>query len=154
MTFFSQSGLGATEHKQIHQPSVCICYCCSVAMSCLTLCDPMDCSTPSFLVLHYLPECSNSCPLNQWCHPTILSSVIPFASCFYSFLASGSFLISQLFASGGQRIGVSASTSVLPMTTQHWFPLGWSGLISLLSKGLSRVFSNTTKESSPTPQKH
>ena len=88
--------------------------------------------------------CSNSCPLSQWCHPTISSFVIPFSSCIYSFPASGSFLISQLFASGGQSIGVSASVSVLPMNIQDWFPLGLTGLISLLSKGLSRVFSNST----------
>ena len=86
--------------------------------------------------------CSNSCPLSQWCHPTISSSVIPF-SCLQSFPASGSFLMSQLFASGGQRIGVSASASVLPMNIQDRFPLGLTGLISLQSKGLSRVFSNT-----------
>ena len=88
--------------------------------------------------------CSNSCPLNRWCHPTISSSVVPFSSCFQSCPASGSFTMSQLFASGGQRIGVSASTLVLPMNIQDWFPLGWTGWISLLSKGLSRVFSNTT----------
>ena len=87
---------------------------------------------------------SNPCPLSQWCHPTISSSVIPFSSCLQSFPASGSFQMSQLFASGGQNVGVSASTSVLPMNTQDWFPLGWTGWISLQSKGLSRVFSNTT----------
>ena len=87
---------------------------------------------------------SNSCPLSQWCHPTISSSVVPFSSCPQSFLTSGSFQMSQLFAWGGQSIGVSASTSVLPMNTQDWFPLGWTGWISLQSKGLSRVFSNTT----------
>ena len=95
---------------------------------------------------------SNSCPLNQWCHPTIsspsvipfLSSVIPFSSCPLSFPASGSFQMSQLFTSGGQSIGVSASTSVPPMNSQDWSPLGWTGWISLQSKGLSRVFSNTT----------
>ena len=87
---------------------------------------------------------SNSCPLSQWCHPTISSSVVPFSSRLQSFPASESFQMSQLFASGGQSIGVSASTSVLPMNIQCWFPLGWTGWISLLSKGLSRVFSNTT----------
>ena len=86
----------------------------------------------------------NSCPLTRWCHPTISSSVIPFSSCPQSFPASGSFQISQLFESGGQSIGVSASTSVLPMNTQDWSPLGWTGWISLQSKGLSRVFSKTT----------
>ena len=85
----------------------------------------------------------NPCPLNQWCHPAISSSVVPF-SCLQSFTASWSFPMSQLFASGGQSIGVSASTSVLPMNTQDWSPLGWPGWISLQSKGLSRVFSNTT----------
>ena len=88
--------------------------------------------------------CSNSCPLSQWCHPTISSSVVPFSSCLQSFPASGSFLRSQFFASGGQDIGAYASASVLPMNIQVWFPLGLNGLISLLSKGLSRVFSNTT----------
>ena len=86
----------------------------------------------------------NPGPLSQWCHPTISSSVIPFSSCLQSFPASGSFQMSQLFASGGQRIGVSASTSVLPMNTKDWSPLGWTGWTSLQSKGLSRVFSNTT----------
>ena len=86
----------------------------------------------------------NSCPLSGWCHPTISSSVIPFSSHLQSFPAPGSFQMSQLFASGGQSIGVSASTSVLSMNTQDWFPLGWTGWISLLSKGLSRVYSNTT----------
>ena len=88
--------------------------------------------------------CSNWCPLSQWCHPTISSSVIPFSSCPHSFPASGSFQMSQLFASGGQSIGVSASTSVLPMNTKDWSPSEWIGWISLQSKGLSRVFSNTT----------
>ena len=82
--------------------------------------------------------------LNWWCHPTISSSVIPFSSCLQSFLASGSFPRSQFFTSGGQSIGVSASASVLPMNIQDWFPLGLTGLISLQSKALSRVFSNTT----------
>ena len=86
----------------------------------------------------------NPCPLSQWCHPTIPSSVVPFSSCSQSFPASGSFPMSQLFALGGQNIGVSASTSVLPMNTQDWSPLGWTGWISLQSKGLSRIFSNTT----------
>ena len=86
----------------------------------------------------------NSCPLSRWCHPTISSSVIPFSSCLQSFPASGSFQMSQLFASGGQSIGVSASTLVLPVNTQDWSPLGWTGWISLQFKGLSRVFSNTT----------
>ena len=87
---------------------------------------------------------SNSSPFSQWCHPTISSSVVPFSSHLQSFLATGSFQMSQLFASGGQIIGVSASASVFPMNIQDWFPLGWTGWISLLSKGFSRVF--------PTPQ--
>ena len=86
----------------------------------------------------------NPCPSSQWCHPTISSSVVPFSSCLQSFPASGSFQMSQLFTSGGQSIRVSASTSVLSMNTQDWCPLGWTGWISLQSKGLSRVFSNTT----------
>ena len=88
--------------------------------------------------------CSNSCPSSQWCHPTISSSIIPISSCLQSFPASGSFPMSWFFASGGQSIGVSASASVLPMNIQDWLPLGWTGWISLQSKGLSRVFSNTT----------
>ena len=87
---------------------------------------------------------SNWCPLSQWCHPTISSSVIPLSSCFQSFPASESFPMSEFFASGGQSIGVSAAASVLPMNTQEWFPSGWTGWISLQSKGLSRVFSNTS----------
>ena len=87
---------------------------------------------------------SNSCPLSWWCHQTVSSSVVPFSSCLQSFPASGSFQMSQLFASGGQSIGVWASASVLPMNTQDWSLLGWTGWISLQSKGNSRVFSNTT----------
>ena len=86
----------------------------------------------------------NPCPLTWWCHPTISSSVVPFSSCPQSFPASGSFQMSQLFASGGQSIGVSPSTWVLPMNTQDWFPLGLTGWISLQFKGLSRIFSDTT----------
>ena len=87
---------------------------------------------------------SNSCPSSWWCHPTISSSLVPFSFCLQSFPASGSFQMSQFFTSGGQSIEVSASASVLPMNTQDWSPLGWTGWISLQSKGLSRVFSNTT----------
>ena len=89
--------------------------------------------------------CSNSCPLSWWCHPTFLSSVIPFFSCFESFPTSGAFLRTWLFAWVGQSIGVSASASVLPMNIEDWFPLGWTGWVSSQSKGLSRVFSNTTQ---------
>ena len=85
--------------------------------------------------------CSNSWPLSRWCHPTISSSVVPFSSCLQSFSASGSFPLSHFFTSGGQSIGVSASAFVLPMNIQDWFPLGWTSLISLQSKGLSGVFS-------------
>ena len=117
----------------------------SVAQSCPTLCDPMNWQ-------HARPPCpsptpgvhSNSCALSPWCHPAISSSVVPFSSCPQSLPASGSFPMSQLFAWGGQSIGVSALASVLPMNTQDWSPLGWTGWISLQSKGLSRVFSNTT----------
>ena len=118
-------------------------YCCSVVKSCPTLCDPMDYSIPDFPVFHYLSVCSNSCPLSLWCHPTISSSVAPFSSCLQSFPESGSFSMSWLFASSGQSIGALAS--VLLMNIKDWFPLGLTGLISLQSKGLSRV-------SSPTPQ--
>ena len=88
--------------------------------------------------------CSNSCPLSWWCHPTTSSPVTPFSSCPQSFPASGTFQMSQLFASGGQSTGVSALASVLPMNIQDWFPLERTGWISLKSKGLSGVFSNTT----------
>ena len=86
----------------------------------------------------------NSCSLSRWCHPTILSSAVPFSSRLLSFPASGSFPVSQLFTSGGQSIGVSASASVLPMNTPDWSPLRWTGWVSLQSKGISKVFSNTT----------
>ena len=120
----------------------------SVQFSCLVKADPLQPHEPQ----HARPPCpsstpevySNSCPLSQWCHAAISSSVVPFSSCLQSFPASGSFQMSQLFASGGQQIGVSASASVLPMNIQDWSPLGWTGWITLQSKGLSRVFSNTT----------
>ena len=161
------------ELKKYHKnKSMC---CCSVTQSSLTLCNPMDCSTPGFPVHHQFPEFtqtqvhwvgdaiqpshplsspsppafnlsqhqspslshggfSNSFPLSQWCHPAISSSVAPFSSCPQSFPASGSFPMSQLFALGGQNIGASAS--VLSVNIQGWFPLGLTGSISLLSKGL------------------
>ena len=117
----------------------------SVAHLCPTLCNPMNRSMPGLPVHHQLPESTQTHVhwLSQWCHPTISSSVIPF-SCLQSFPASGSFQMSQLFASGGQSIGVSALASVLPVNTQDWSSLGWTGWISFQSKGLSRVFSNTT----------
>ena len=113
-----------------------------VTQSCPALCDPVNCSTPCPSPTPGVYP--NPCPSNWWCHPTISSSVVPFSSSPPSFPASGSFQMSQLFAPGGQTIRVSASTSVLPMNTQDWFPLGWNIWISLQSKGLSRVFSNTT----------
>ena len=129
-------------HHDYHliQVSLCSCLFSSVAQSCLTL-------WPHGLQ-HARPPCpiptprvySNSCPSSQSCHPTISSFVIPFSSYLQSFPASGSFQMSQFFTSGGQNIGVSASASVLPMNIQDWFPLGWTGWFSLLSKGLSRVF--------------
>ena len=116
-----------------------------VAQSCPTLCDPKNRNTPR-------PPCpsptpwvySNSCPSSRSCHPAISSSVVPFSSCPQSLPASGSFPMSQLFAWGGQSIGASALASVLPMDSQDWSPLEWTSWISLQSKGLSRVFSNTT----------
>ena len=102
----------------------------------------MNCSTPGLPVHHHLPEFTQTHihrPSSQWCHLAISSSVIPFSSCPQSFPASGSFPMTQLFTWGGQSIGVSASTSVFPMNTQVWSPLGWTGWISLQSKGLSRV---------------
>ena len=115
----------------------------SAAQSCPTLCNPMNRSTPGLPVHHQLLEFTQLMSIESRCHLTISSSVVPF-SCLQSLPASGSFQMSQLFASGGQNIGVSASTSVLPMNTQYWFPLGWTGWISLQSKGLSGVFANTT----------
>ena len=123
----------------------------SVAQSCPTLCDPMNRSTPGLPVHYQLPEfmCIKSvhaisCASSRWWHPAISSFVISFSSCPQYLPASGSCPMSQLFAWGGQSIGVSASTSVLPMNIQDWSPLEWSGWISLQSKRLSRVFSNTT----------
>ena len=130
--------------------------------SCPTLCNPIDSSPPGssvhgifqarvleWVAIAFCPSptpqvYSNSCPLSWWCHPTISSSVIPFSSHLQSFPASGSFQISHFFKLGGQSTGVSASPSVLPMNIQDWLPLGWTGWIPLLSKGHSRVFSNTT----------
>ena len=118
----------------------------SAAHSCPTLRKPMNHSTPGLPVHHQLPEFTQTHVhwVSRRCHPAISSSVVPFYSYPQSLPASGSFRMSQLFAQGGQRIGVSASASVLPMSTQDWSPLGWTGWISLQSKGLSRVFFNTT----------
>ena len=124
----------------------------SVTQSCLILCDPMDWSMPGLPVHHQLLKFTQTHvhwvgdaiqPSSHY-HPTISSSLVPFSSRLQSFPASGSFQMSQLFTSGGRSIGVSASASVLPMNIQDWFPLGWTGWISLLSKGLSRIFSNIT----------
>ena len=115
-----------------------ICCCCSIAKSCLTLCDPVDKQHIKLPCPSLSPgACSNSCPLSWWCHPIISSSVVPL-SCNQSFPASGSFSKSRLFTSCGQNTGVSASASVLPMSIQGLFPLGLTGLISLLSKSLSK----------------
>ena len=121
---------------------------CSIQFSCSVVSNPLwlhglqhsrlPCQSPN------PGACSNSCPLGQWSHSTISSSVIPFSSCLQSFPASGFFSVSQFFISGSQSIGVSASASVLPMNIQDWYPLRWTGWISLQSKGLSRVFSSTT----------
>ena len=108
----------------------------------------MDCSTPHFPVLCYLQSLLKSMSLNRWCHPTVSSSVTQVSSCLQSFPASGSFPRSQFFTWGGQSIGVSTSASVLPMNIQDWFPLGWTDLISLQSKGLSRVLFNTSLKAS------
>ena len=116
----------------------------SFTQLCPTLWDSMDCSTPGLPYPSPTPRVLNSSPLSWWCHPTILSSVVPFSSCLQSFPASRSFPVSQFFTSGGQSIRVSASTSVLPMNIQDWSLLGWTGWISLQSKGLSSVFCNTT----------
>ena len=117
---------------------------CSVTQSCQTLCNPMEAcqASWSFTISR---ACSNSCPLSRWCHPTISPSAIPFSSCLRSFPASGSFPMSQLFASGGQTIEASTSASVLPVNIQDWFPLGLTGLISLASP-------RDSQESSSTPQ--
>ena len=120
----------------------------SAQFSCSVVCDSLwshglqhtrlPCSSPT-------PRaCSNSCLLSSWCHPTVSSSVVPFSSCLQSFPALRSFPMSQFFTSDAQSIGVSASASVLPMNVQDWFPLGLTGWLSLQSKGLLRVFSNTT----------
>ena len=121
----------------------------SVAQSCPTLCNPMDCSTgQASLSIAKSRSYSNSWPLSRWCHPTVSSSVVPFSSRLPSFPASGSFPMSEFFTSGGQSIGASASASVLPMNIQHWFPLGSTGLISLLSKGLSSLLQHHSSKAS------
>ena len=117
----------------------------SVARLCPTLCNPNGLQHPRLPCPSPTPRaCSNSCPSSQWYHLTISSSVIPFSSRLQSFPASGSFPMSRFFTAGGQSIGVLALASVLPVNIQDWFPSGWTGRISLLPKGCSRVFSNTT----------
>ena len=122
----------------------------SVQLSCSIMSDSLQCHG---LQHARLPcpsptsgACSNACPLSQWCHPAISSYIVLFSSWLQSFPTSGSFLMGQLFTSGVQSIGTSTSVSVLPMNIQDWFPLGWTDLISWQSKGLSRVFFNTTVE--------
>ena len=115
-------------------------------LSCVQLCDPMECSMPGFPAHHQLLVLAQT-HVHPWvdgCHPTISHSVIPLSSCLHSFPAPGSFPMSHFFASGGQIIGVSVSASILPVNTENWFSLGLTGLIFLKSKGLSRVFSDTT----------
>ena len=114
------------------------------SLSHMRLWDPLDCSTPGFPIHDHLLELVQTLVHGWWCHSTISSSVTPFSSCPQSFPASESFPMSQLFTPGGQSIGTSALESVFPMNFQGWFPLGLTGLVSLLSKGLSRVFSSTT----------
>ena len=147
--FYSQNMSERTrgERRGENWTWVCLecCYCCSIGKSCPTLCDPMDCSTPGFPVFHYLSEFAQTHV--HWVGDAIHSSYPlspPSPPALKSFPASGSFPMSLLFASGGQSIRVSALASVLPMNIQGWFPLGLTGLISLQSKGLSRVFSSTT----------
>ena len=129
-----------SEERELHGwatwLSIYLCSCCSVAQLCLTPCDPMDCNMPGFPVLHHLPELAQThVHLAGWCHPTKSSSPIPFVSCLQSFPASGSFPVSWLLESGSQSIGALASASVPPINIQDWSPLGYTGLISLQSKG-------------------
>ena len=129
--------------SELALPAFWFSHCFSTAQSCPILCDPMDCSSPGSCPPLSPGVCSNSYPLNWWCHPSISSFVMPFSPFLQSFLASGSFSKSWLFTSRGQSGGPSASASVLSMNTQGWFSLVCTGLLSLLSKRLSRVFSST-----------
>ena len=138
----SQKNTNRSSNKYVERSSTLLVI---VVQLCLTLCNPMDCSMPGPPCSSPSPgTCSNSCPLSQWYHPTSSSSVFPFSSCLQSFPASGSFLMSRLFASDGQSIGASVSASILLMSIQDWFPSGLTALISLQSKRLSRVLSSTT----------
>jgi len=137
MSIYSPTVSG-TFHGQHHFSSV-------QSLSCVRLfATPWTAACQAFHPSPTPEACSNSCPSSQWCHPTISSSVIPFSSCLHSFPAWGSFPISQFFTSGGQSIGVSASASILPTNIQDWFLLGLTGWISLQSKRLSRILSNTS----------
>ena len=121
-----------------------VCFCCLVTQSCLTLCKSMDCSTPGFPVLHHLPEFAQFMFIESVMTSNHLILCHSLSSCLWSFPGSGCFPTCQFFPSGGQSIGASASALVLPVNIQDWFPLGLTGLIYLLSKGLSRIFSSTT----------
>ena len=138
--YVESPGSSPMDHSMTFQSS-------SVTQSCLTL-RPHNCSTPGLPIHHQLWVYPNSCPLSWWCYPTISSSVIPFSSPLQSSLASGSFPMSQFFASVGQSIGVSVSTSVLPMNIQDWFPLGWTGWISLQSKGSQKSLPHHSSKAS------
>ena len=146
--FFLESNLSTITFHSFCLCSNCCCYC-SVTKLCLTLCDPHGLQHASLPCPSLSPRvCSNPYPLSRWCHPTISSSVAPFSSYPQSFTASGAFPTSPFFASGGQSIGVSASASVLPMNIQDWFPLGLTGLISLLSKGLKSLLQHHSSKAS------
>ena len=129
--------------KKPHSISLTLSQSVQLLSSVLLFATPWTAATQASLSITNFGASSKSCPSRQWCHPAISSRVVPFSSHLQSFPASGSFPVSQFFTSGDQSIGVSASASILPMNIQDWFPLGLTGLISLQSKGLSRVFSNT-----------
>ena len=133
------------QRHAVKRKPTCLCYCCSVTNSCLTLCDPVDLQHARLLCPTLSPGVySNSCLLSWWFYLAISTSAAPFSFCLQSFAASGSYPMSQLWPTGDQSLGASASASVLLMNIQDWFPLGLTDLISLLSRGLSRVFSSTT----------
>ena len=136
------------ERLNLSQFIICVFQICSVAQSCPALCDSMDCSVPDFWPSPTPGVYSNSCPSSWWCHLTISTFVVPFSSHLQSLPASGPFPVSQFFASGGQSIGVWASAPVLPMNTQDWSPLGWTGWISLQSKGLSSLLQHHSSKAS------